>query len=380
MEKIMSILEKYLTPLAAKMQANKILSAISKGLMMTMPILIVGSLATLLSSVQITAYQTFITESGIKGILDVIADFTTNSLALYSVFTIAYSFVKNETKDNGISAGLLSIVSFLTLTPQLIIEETGAKAIGMEWLGAKGLFTAMFVSIVVSLIYKFFLERDIVIKMPDGVPQFVVDSFTGIIPTVVIVAIFGAIAMIFKMTDYGSIHSLIYALIQKPLSGLGTTLSAVIIIYILEGLVWFVGIHAIAVAIVVLPIWLAAGAENLAGASNIVTWGWVNTFAGVGGAGGTLGLILLFLWKAKSEKNKSIGKLSVIPSLFNINEPVVFGVPIVLNPYFLIPFVFTPVISLILAYAFTTIGILPITSGISVPAGTPIIISGYLLI
>ena len=121
-----------------------------------------------------------------------------------------------------------------------------------------------------------------------------------------------------------------------------------------------------------------SGAENLAGASNIVTWGWVNTFAGVGGAGGTLGLILLFLWKAKSEKNKSIGKLSVIPSLFNINEPVVFGVPIVLNPYFLIPFVFTPVISLILAYAFTTIGRLPITSGISVPAGTPIIMSGYL--
>ncbi len=374
----MTLLDKYLTPVAAKMQANKILTAISRGLMMTMPILIIGSLTTLLGNLQIDAYQELIANNGIKDILKVVEDFTTNSLALYSVFTIAFSYVTAQTDDNGISAGIISILSFLVVTPRLVMEETGAYVISMEWLGAKGLFGAMFVAIVVALIYRFFLEKKLVLKMPDSVPQFVSNSFSAIVPAVVIVFVFATVALLFKNTSYGSMHSLIYTLIQKPLSGLGTTLSAVVIIYILEGLVWFVGIHAIAVAVVVLPIWLGAGVENLAGASNIVTWGWVNTFAGVGGAGGTLGLVILFILRSKSEKNKSIGKLSFVPSLFNINEPVVFGVPIVLNPYLLIPFVFTPVISLSLAYGLTKIGILPVTSGLTVPAGTPLFVSGYL--
>lgn len=375
-------LEKYLTPVAAKLQQNKYLGAISKGLMMTMPILIIGSLGSIFLNLQINSYQVFIEQSGLNVVLNSIVDLTTNLLAIYAVFTIAYTFAKSEGINNAIPAGIISLLCFLVVTPLSAFEinERMTTVLPFSWLGPKGLFTAMIVALITAKIYSVFIKKDIVIKMPESVPPFVANSFTGIIPGIVAVFIFAVVSFSFGKTEYGTLHQLVYSLIQYPLSGLGTTLSAVIIIYILEGLCWFCGVHAIAVASVVMPIWMAAGAENLAGtASNIVTWGWVNAFAGVGGAGATLGLVLLFIWLGKSAKNKAIGKLGIVPSLFNINEPVVFGVPCVLNAYLVIPFVLAPVICLIIAYALTVVGFMPINNGISVPGGTPLVLSGFLI-
>lgn len=389
MEKIMSLLEKFVLPLSQKLSTNKILQAISKGLMGTMPVLILGSVASIFLNIPIDAYQSIIADAGIHAILNTIVNITTNMLAVYASFMIAYTYVKNN-GYNGIPAGLIALVCFFLITPMTVSGEGIAAVtnLPLSWLGPKGLFSGMILANFTGIMYSLFMKKKLVIKMPEGVPEFVSNSFVGIIPGVVIVMAVGAVSILFSFSEYGTMHQFVYSLIQTPLQGFGATLGAAIIIYILEGIVWFFGIHAIAVAAVVIPVWMAADAENLAAVANgvanadlpnIVSWAWVNSMAGVGGAGATFGLVIWLAWKSKSAKNKAVGRLALPASCFNINEPVVFGVPCVLNPTLLIPFVFTPVICIIFGYMLTTVGILPKPNGISAPAGVPIILSGFLI-
>lgn len=181
-------------------------------------------------------------------------------------------------------------------------------------------------------------------------------------------------------------HQIIYKLIQIPLTGLGSSIWAALLVYVLIGLCWFFGVHGMAVMSVVIPIWAALDAENMVGVAagvanadlpNIVTLNWVSAVATIGGAGSTIGLVIWLTFKAKSKQYKVFGKMALIPSLFNINEPVIFGLPVMLNPLLFIPFVFTPVLLIGLAYILVTIGILPISNGIGAPMGTPLVLQGF---
>lgn len=389
MNNLIAVLEKIAMPVSEKLATNRYLTAISKGLMQIMPALILGSIASIFLNLPIDGYQAVITDNGIKGLLNGFVNITTNMIAVYGVFSIAFVFISNA-GYSGFAGALTALICFF-FTIQLQVTGEGPMAVttlNIEWLGAKGLFVAMFVSLVVGTIFVKIMDRKLVIKMPEGVPKFVSDSFVGIVPAAISALVIGLIVWAFSGTDYGTIHNFVYKIIQTPLQGLGNTLAAAVIIYLLEGIVWFFGIHAIAVAAVVLPIWLAADAQNLAAAAagvansdlpNIVTWSWVNTVCGVGGAGATLGLVIWFAFKAKAKQHNTIGRLALVPSLFNINEPVVFGVPVVLNPILLLPFILTPVICITIAYVLTVAGILPHASGINAPAGTPIILGGFLV-
>ncbi|WP_028043996.1 PTS sugar transporter subunit IIC [Candidatus Stoquefichus massiliensis] len=375
----MEKLEKILAPMANALNNNKIIQTISKALMSLMAALMIGAIGSLLQQIPIDAYQSFIQSTGIYSLTQVLVNVTTNMLAVYAVFAIGYVFVNNEGYD-GFTGGILSLIAFMIVTP---METTGEgyaamTSLPLSWLGAKGLFTAMFVALITGYIYCFLMRKNITIKMPDSVPPFVSKSFTGIIPGVVIAIIFGTLSILFQMTDFGNVHEAIYSVIGLPLTSIGGSIWAALLIYVLSGFCWFFGIHGIAVVSAVMPIWMAADAANIAAisatgvATNIVTYNWVNAIGNIGGAGCTLGLIILCAFTAKSKRYREIGKLAIVPSCFGINEPVVFGLPCMLNATLLIPFVFLPVILIGISYLLTMTGILPVGNGIAAGAAIPV--------
>lgn len=388
MNKFMDVLERLVVPLSQKLATNKVLQGISKGLMAMMPVFMGGAVAAILVNLPIDGYQAFLASSGIGEVLNKVVDVTTNMLAVYASFSIAHSYVKNE-GGNSFAAGLISLVSFFLVTPTTVTGEGWAavKNMPFDWLGAKGLFVAMFVGIITAIIYMALVRKNITIKMTDSVPEFVSKSFAGVIPAVVILSIFVVITIIVKMTPFGNLHDVIYTLIGKPLTGIGTSLPATLLIYSLCGLCWFFGVHGIAVISVVMPIWMAADAENLAAYTagvanselpNIITYGWTNLVSCIGGAGATLGLMIWLFWRSRSEQYKTLGKLAIVPGIFNINEPLVFGMPCVLNTTLFIPFVFGQPILLAIAYFLTKVGLLARVTGIGAPVGTPILINGFI--
>ncbi|KXU48883.1 MAG: PTS transporter subunit EIIC [Longibaculum muris] len=381
----MDKIEKVLAPFANALNNNKIIQTISKALMSLMPALMIGAIGSLLQQIPIPAYQNFIQSTGIYAFTQVLVNVTTNMLALYAAFAISYVFVKNEGHD-GFTGGILSLIAFMIVTPMETVGEGWAAVtnLPLSWLGAKGLFTAMFVALLTGYIYSFLMRKNITIKMPDSVPPFVSKSFSGIIPGAAIALIFGIISILIQMTPFGDVHQAIYGLIGAPLSSIGGSIWAALLIYVLSGFCWFFGIHGIAVMSAVMPIWMAADMANVSAisaggaASNIVTYNWVNAIGNIGGAGCTLGLILLCAFAAKSKRYREMGKLAIVPSCFGINEPVVFGLPCMLNATLMIPFVFLPVILIGISYILTITGILPIGNGIAAGACIPVF-SGLLI-
>lgn len=387
MNSFMGKLEQILLPFASKLQSNKIMQSISSGLMSLMPVMMFGAFAALLKGIPINAYQQFLVASHLQALLNTGVDVTTNLLALYTSFAIANAYVSREGKD-GVSAGFISLMSFILITPMTTIGEGYAAVtnLPLTWMGSTGLFAAMITAIVVSKLYVYFVNKNLVIKMPDGVPEFVSKSFAALVPAMIIVCIFALISYVLQFTPFQNLHQLIYGLIQAPLSGIGTSIWSALLIYILTQLCWFMGIHGMAIAMVIAPIWMAADAANMSAAAkgvansdlpNIITNSWTGAIGNIGGAGATLGLVIWFAFRAKSKQYKTLGKMTLIPSFFNINEPVVFGLPCMLNPILFIPFVFLPALLIGIGYVLVKLGIMPVSSGIGAPMGTPVILAGF---
>ncbi len=384
MDSFISKIEKFISPVATWLSNNRIIQSISKGLMMTMPIIMIGAIASIFQNIPIDAYQSFVSSTYFGTLLTTIVNITTNMLAVYVVAAIAYSYATMLDLDAFVCA-LLALMDFVLVTP-LVTTGEGFEAVTnlpLSWLGAKGLFTAMIVSIVTTLVYNFTVKKNLIIKLPESVPPFVSKSFAAIIPGFILVIFFGLVDFLFSLTSYGDLHNAIYSVIQVPLSNIGTSVWAAALIYLLSGVCWFFGIHGIAVVSVVMPIWIGADVANVSAiaagqtAPNIITYNWINTVSSPGGSGATIGLIILATFFAKSERYRSMGKIAIVPSLFNINEPVVFGFPMVLNATMAIPFILTPVINVLLGYFLTTIGLLPISNGVGA-MGMPILMNAFI--
>ena len=224
-----------------------------------------------------------------------------------------------------------------------------------------------------------------VIKMPEGVPPTVVKSFAALIPAGVSMLVFFVINIIFAMTPFHSAFDFIFTILQVPLLKLGNTLPAMVIAYIFLHLFWFFGVNGgSVVAAVFNPILQTLSAENLAayqaGAPipNIICQQFQDLFATFGGCGSALSLMIAMLLFCRSKRIRELGKLSLVPGLFGINEPIVFGLPIVLNPMILIPFMLVPTINIVISYICMSIGLVPLCSGVAIPWTMPVVLSGFL--
>lgn len=379
-------MEKYIDKV--QLFANKFgnisyIKAITDGVSAVIPAIIIGSLYTLLGNIQFTPYLNFIESTGIKDYLSIPNNTTMGIISILLTFTVAYNFVSSF-KHDGVSAGIISICSFVLLIP-FELFESGSKGIPTTWLGAQGMFMAMIVGVIVGKLFVVLKERNIEIKMPENVPPATVRAFSAIIPGFIIITVFLLIAVILKNTPFETFPQLVSTLIQTPLSGIGNSVWAIVFIWMLSNFVWFFGIHGIVVVSVVNPILISIDLDNLERTTNgleattIIGKNFTNVYGGMTGAGIIMGLVILMTFFAKSKQYKTLGRLSIVPDIFSIAEPAIFGTPIVLNLVLIVPFVLIPTLSTILAFFLTKIGILPILNGIQLPWSMPVILQGFLL-
>lgn len=214
--------------------------------------------------------------------------------------------------------------------------------------------------------------------MPAGVPPTVEESFAALIPAAVVMIIFFAVNLIFGYmgTD---VFQIIFEFLQTPLLNLGDTLGAMVIAYIFLHIFWFFGVNGGSVVGAVFnPILQTLSAGNVAGEHHIICQQFQDLFATFGGAGSTLSLVIAMLLFCKSKRIKNLGKMSLVPGIFGINEPILFGLPIVLNPAMLVPFILVPTINIVISYFAMAMNFVPICSGVNIPWTTPLVISGFL--
>lgn len=372
-------ISKKLAPTLNKIQKSKIANGISGGMMAAMPVTLFGAFSALFLNLQIPVWKEFIAATGIANALNVGITFSTNFLAVLFVLTIASSYAKQYKEDGAVPA-LLALVCFFIVTP--FTTENRVTTINMQWLGATGIFSAMIISLVSTRIYIYIKQKGFTIKMPSTVPPVVSNSFSSLIPGFISIIVFLIVSAVFSTTSFGTMHQFIYSFVQTPLQGVGGNIVSIVILWTFAQILWFFGIHGtLVIYSVMMPILSAMDAAQVSAFAagevlpNITGRAFISTYSMSGSA---IGFTLLMFFAAKSKQYKTLGKLTTIPALFGISEPLVFGTPLVFNFKFFVPFVFMNGVSLTIAYFLTYIGIIPRVSGIAPISGTPIVFTGLM--
>lgn len=379
-------IQEKLMPLAQKLNSNRYISAVRDGFFGITSILIIGSIFLLLASLPIEGYPEFM-ESILGGgwrnyfLTPYLASM--DIMGLFLIISMSHALAKSY-ELNTVGAQILSLVSFLILTPS-IYSVDDARGIPADSFSASGLFLAMFVTVLTVEIYQFVVGKNWVIRMPENVPPNVSTAFTSLIPGFIIVIIFTLIQTAFGLTSFGTAQNFIYSALQAPLTSLGTSLPAYLLSDILMQVLWIFGIHGSNVVLPMIePLLLSNTFDNAAAYEagselpHIITRQF-SRYVALGGGGATFGLALCMAFFAKSSQYRSLGRLSVGPGFFNINEPLIFGIPIVLNPIMAVPFILASSALILTTYFVMYIGLIPYTNGLNVPWTTPPIIGGLLI-
>lgn len=346
-------------------------------------------------------------------------------MGLWAAIGIAYVYVKNE-KYEPLAPGLTSAAAFLMLQNlsidnplkaaltaginngqmsgkvvtenidklphalQAFLESPVTGVINTKWLGGDGMIAAIIIGLLVGWIYTKIMKAGWTIKMPKQVPPAVSNQFTAMIPSGIILTgtmlIYGAFNT-FAHTDF---LNWIYNTLQIPLQGISDSFGGALAIGFLVPFFWFFGVHGgLIMGSLVAPMLQANTADNarlfaehkltIAQGAHVVTNEFYNNFINLTGSGITIGLIIFTLVAAKSVQLKSIGKLELVPGIFNINEPFLFGLPIVMNPMLAVPFFLTPLVVAASTYLVIRTGIVPPLNGVAAPWTTPAVISGFLI-
>lgn len=314
-------------------------------------------------------------------------------MGLISCFSIGYSYAKNSGVEP-LPAGVLSVSSFFILLKSSYIPEKGEEitdAIAKIWFGGQGIIGAIIIGLVVGSIYTMFIQKHIVIKMPEQVPQAIAKQFEAMISAFVIFFLSMVVYILAKMlTKGGTFIEMIYGVLQVPLQGLTGSLYGAIGIAFFISFLWWFGVHGQSVVNGVVTALLlsnldanktllAAGKLSVGKGAHIVTQQFLDSFLILSGSGITFGLVVAMLFAAKSKQYKALGKVAAFPAIFNVNEPVVFGFPIVINPVMFLPFILVPVLAAVIVYGSIAIGFMQPFSGVTLPWSTPAIISGFLV-
>lgn len=392
MDKFIRFVEEKIVPVVGKFSSHKYIKALRSGFLAVMPLTIIGSIFLLITDFPIAGYPEFM--AGIFGenwasYLEPAYRATFNMLGFLLVGTLSYKLAE-EYKLDSLSVMIMSIVSYVIVTPKFVTSSSGEvinKVLSMTWLGTQGVITAIIISIIVTEVYRFVVKKNLVIKLPDSVPEMVSRSFSALIPGIIIVSVMLVINGV-CIASGKSLHEFVYSILQIPLQNLTSTIGAISVVGGLNGLLWWFGIHPTVVNSIMNPLLNANSVENLelfkAGkltleTANVGTIQMIDQFATIGGAGMTIGLIISMLIVAKSERLKTLKKLSAVPALFNINEPLIFGVPIIMNPLMIIPVTIAPIVSIYIAYFAMKIGFMMPFNGVIAPWTTPPIFSGFLV-
>ncbi len=380
-------------PQVSRFTSLRPIMALRSGMVVIMPLTIVGSVFLLLANFPIPGVSSWFADIGLTPWLNQAYAATFNVIGLVACLGIAYYYVKEAGHDPLVPAVFAACTYILLLNLYVVAPESGeivTGAIPMEWTGSKGIILAIIVGELVGVIYNWFLDRDLYIKMPDGVPPAVVNSFTALLPGTVIITAATVIWGVMQHYDT-TVPDWIYQTIQTPLQGITDSLGGAVVIAFLISFLWFFGVHGGSIiGGIVTPLLTANSVANqqildsgqaltVENGGAIVTQQFLDQGVTMTGAGITIGVVMYMLMRARSAQYKTLGKLSAGPAFFNINEPVLFGTPIVVNPIMFVPFVFVPVAAALFQYFCLATGLVPLYTGVLAPWTTPPIISGWIV-
>lgn len=387
-------LQNVLLSISAKVESNKYLGSIKEAFTMFVPFIIVGSFGSMLNILVAGAnglakWVPWL--SKLSPAFTTINFVTISCMSLPIAFLIGYKLAEKEQVPQ-LESGLIGLLSYLAVCPNTIStvveglkDPVVSSGLGSGVIGAQGLFVSMIMSILAVKLFKVLTNIDAIkIKMPDSVPTGIARSFNILIPIFIIITVFSVAGCLFNAYTGNYINVWIYNIIQVPLQALANTTVGIVILSLVNQIFWFLGIHGgMVIEGVRGPLSVAGIAENISAvqaggvATNILTRGFWTSFVVVGGGGITLSLLIAIFIFSKREDHKSIAKFSLIPGICGINEPVVFGLPLVLNPIFAIPFIINSAIAALIAIGATNIGF--ITCGIlDCPPGLPVFITGFI--
>ncbi|WP_251865594.1 PTS sugar transporter subunit IIC [Enterococcus malodoratus] len=385
--------EKLLPPIL-KFVNTKAITALRNGMLYTMPFTIIGSVFLLLANFPIPAVSDWVTSSGLAVYFNEALGASFGIMSIFAVMGIANSYVKEEGFE-GLPAGMIALVIFLlTQHSSATNAETNAvvtNVIDKTWTGGQGMISAIIVGLFVGWAYSWFLKRDIRIKLPEQVPANVANSFTALIPAAVITTVALVVYVIFDKVFNTTVVEAIYKLIQTPMQGVTDTFGGAMMLGFLVPFLWFFGVHgSTLVGGIMGPILTANSLENtailnsdkeltIANGGHIVTQQFLDQFMTVTGAGMTIGIVMFMVMFARSAQFKQLGRLALLPAVFNINEPILFATPIVMNPIMALPFILTPMVSGVITYFALYSGLVPLFTAVVVPWTTPPNISGFLV-
>ena len=364
MNYVMKTLEGKIIPIMSKASGQRHLSAVRDGLVATIPITIIGSIFLLIPFIPWpNAYVSFFANNPeLVGRLMVPFQMSLALIAIYTSFGIGLRLA-NSYKLDGLSGGLSALFTFFLTMSMTSLE--GGTFISVGHLGGEGIFTAILTAILAVEVMRLCHNKGWGIKLPASVPENVSSSFTTLLPTFISVFLVWIVVHFLGFDINGLISTAV-----TPLLSVGANSIWMPLIFVsLTSIMWLFGIHPAVLASIMAPIWTVNAEANMAAAAagqaipNIGVQPFIFTFLWIGGGGGTLALCL-FMCLSKSKMLKQLGRLSIVPSFFNINEPILFGLPIVLNGTFAIPFIVAPIINTIITYLAFTTGLVP---GIAFP-------------
>lgn len=401
MQKFMDWMERYIVPIASKIGAQRHLVAIRDGFATIMPLMIVGSFGTLIHNFPIQSVKDMFAAGQPLHWLDVIALNVYGGsmflMGLFAAISIGYA-LGNSYDADGFATGLVTLSSSLVLINMFDYKAPvtwggfDAGTLGWEpglftkWLGPSGLITIIVVTLVTGSIFaKLSKNKKLQITLPDGVPPAVARSFSALLPTAITLVLVGIVYGICEAFGFQEVYMHVYNGISKPLMTFSNSIWVLLFLILIQQVLWFFGLHGSNILAPVLSgIFLALTADNMAAviAGNtegisIINSQFLDSYVNLGGSGLSASLMIAMMIKSKSAINKSIRNVATGPAFFNINEPVIFGLPIVLNPIYIIPFIGAPMVAAVIAYLASVIGFVRPAIAV-VPWTCPPIISAWL--
>lgn len=371
LEKMTDRLSAVLTPVSDKLMSIQVIAAISQTMQAVMPVILIGSIGCLIAYLDVGPWQKIVT--AIPHLVDICGKMqliTLGFFSLYVVVVLTYIYATMLQMKENVACIPVSIAVFLMLTP------CSWEGVPTAWMGTSGLFSALIIGALVPRLIKLMIDKKVCIRMPSTVPKFVEDSFKILVPGMILVAAAGIIDAVLEASSFGCLHNVIYTILQAPIANVGLSLPGHMLICVLAASVMWCGLHAGTVGNLLQPLLIAASADNLAAYTageelpNLITQEFFNlTLPGM--AGCLLIPALLMAFYCKSSQLKSVGRLAVIPAIFGIGEPVLFGAPVMLNPLLYLPMVISIIVNNLLAYGAMATGIIGRSTGVVLPWTTP---------
>ena len=391
MEKFQAGIERVLVPIAAKLNSQRHICAVRDSFILSFPLTMAGSLMVLLNFVFLSPDGFVAKLLKLESIIPNFAEYqnifspvlrgSADILAIFIVFLVARNLAKTLKADD-LLTGLTAVSVYFIIYPDYVGVDN-VNHLTTKFLGSQGLFVAIIVGLVVGELMAILSKSEkLEIKMPEQVPPAVARSFKVLIPIILITLSFSIINFLIKKVAPGGLHEWVYTVIQSPLTKLGQNVGSVIVLAFICQILWAMGIHGPNTIAAVRDTMFAEAVNSnvLYAAQHGTAWGapfpvtfngLFDAFGAYGGSGATLGLVIALILFSKAKDQKSIAKLSLAPGIFNINEMVIFGLPIILNPIYIIPFVLAPIANILIGYSATCIFKIIPPVAYSVPWTTP---------